>query len=108
MPNDIKGIHSNRTQQSTDKPVHNLQRDMRGQSQDAAGVQHDKGDTVRLTEMASRLRSLEQKLTQQPEVDQDRVEQVRNAISSGEFRVDPARVADKIMDFEADFQHDQS
>jgi len=53
--------------------------------------------------MAGRLRSLEQKLANQSEIDQSHVNKVRDAISRGEYKVDPDRVADKMMDFESDF-----
>jgi negative regulator of flagellin synthesis FlgM len=60
-------------------------------------------DTVSITDMASRLHSLEKKLASAPDVDQDHVNRVRDAISRGEYRIDPDRVADKMMDFESDF-----
>lgn len=59
-------------------------------------------DTVEITEMASQLKSLEQKLAKQPDVDQDHVNRVRDAIHRGEYRVDPDRVATKMMGFEED------
>jgi negative regulator of flagellin synthesis FlgM len=101
MPNDISGINSGRPQQSGDRTVTSLRRDSSdtGQSRTSTGT----GDTVSITDMASRLKSLETKLESQPAVDQSRVDKVRDAISRGEYRINPERVADKMMDFEADF-----
>lgn len=102
MPQDISGINSGRPQQSGDRSVTPIRRD------DSTATQSNTrssgtGDTVSLTDMASRLKSLETKLESQPAIDQSRVDRVRDAISRGEFRIDPERVADKMMDFEADF-----
>lgn len=102
MPNDISGINSGRSQQSGDRTVTSLRRD--GSTTNQKGTSSGgTGDTVSLTDMASRLKSLESKLESQPAVDQSRVDKVREAISRGEYRVNPERVADKMMDFEADF-----
>jgi len=101
MPNDISGINSGRSQQSSDRQVGTVQRD--GGTKTQGGSSTSTSDTVSLTDMASRLQSLEQKLASQPDVDQAHVNRVRDAISRGEYRVDPDRVADKMMDFESDF-----
>lgn len=102
MPNDISGINSGRTQQSGERQVGDVRREgdaSTSRSGGGAGTQ----DKVVLTEMAARLKSLEQKLASQPEIDQARVDNVREAISRGEYRINPDRVADKMMDFESDF-----
>lgn len=103
MPNDISGINSGKSQQAQDRQVRELRRDQTPADSDAA--QHgSSADKVSMSNMASRLKSLEGKLSAQPEIDQDRVQQVRDALNSGEFKVDPERVANKIVDFESDFK----
>ena len=102
MPHDISGINSGRPQQSGDKSVTSIRRDNSTSSPNNSSAAAS-GDTVSLTDMASRMKSLESKLETQPAIDQSRVDRVRDAISRGEFRIDPERVADKMMDFEADF-----
>lgn len=57
-------------------------------------------DTVSLTDTAARLRKLESTLAQLPVVDSQRVEATRQAIADGSYRVDPARVAEKLLAFE--------
>ena len=101
MPNDISGINSGRSQQSSDRQVGATRGESNATTQ--GGSSASQGDTVVLTDMAARLQSLEQKLTNQSDVDQAHVDRVRDAISSGEYHVDPDRVADKMMDFESDF-----
>lgn len=102
MPHDISGINSGRPQQSGDRSVTSIRRDDSTSAQTNTSSS-TASDTVSLTDMASRLKSLESKLETQPAIDQSRVNRVRDAISRGEFRIDPERVADKMMDFEADF-----
>ena len=101
MPNDISGINSGRSQQSSDRQVGTVRRD--GSTSSSGSSSASQSDTVSLTDMASRLHSLEKKLASQPDVDQAHINRVRDAISRGEYRVDPDRVADKMMDFESDF-----
>ena len=101
MPNDINGINSGRNQTSGDRQVSSIRREATSDSQSKAGK--TQGDSVSLTDMAGRLQSLENKLASQSEVDQSHVNRVRDAISRGEYRIDPDRVADKMMDFESDF-----
>jgi len=106
MANDINGINAGRTQQANDKQVQTLRRETTSQGNSRVPTSHTTTsgqDKVSLTDMASRLKSLEQKLAQQPDVDQARVDKVRNAMARGEYHVDPQRVADKMIDFEADF-----
>jgi len=101
MPHDINGINSGRSQHSSDRQVSSITRD--GGSSTSSSHSSTQGDKVSITDMAGRLRSLEQKLANQSEVDQSHVNEVREAISRGEYKVNPDRVADKMMDFEADF-----
>lgn len=101
MSNDISGINSGRSQQSGDRSVSSIRRDDSTTAQ--GNTSSGNADTVSLTDMASRLKTLEQKLGEQSEIDQAKVERVKDLISSGEFRIDPARVADKMIDFESDF-----
>jgi negative regulator of flagellin synthesis FlgM len=58
-------------------------------------------DQVVLTESAKKLRALEQQLAGLPAVDNERVNEVRKAIQAGEFKIDPMRVAEKMISFES-------
>jgi negative regulator of flagellin synthesis FlgM len=104
MPNDINGINSGKSQHAHERRV----QDLRQEKSPAADDQNRTSglaDKVSVSDMASRLKSLEDKLSTQPEIDQDRVQQIRDALNSGEFKVDPERVANKIVDFESDFKN---
>ena len=62
-------------------------------------------DTVSLTDTATHLKSLEKQLASQPVVDKERVEAMKQKIASGSFRVDPARVAEKMLNLEGMISH---
>ena len=57
-------------------------------------------DRVSLTGEARQLRELEASLASQPVVDSQRVAAVRSAVEDGTFKIDPQRIADKLMSFE--------
>ncbi|MCG8435565.1 MAG: flagellar biosynthesis anti-sigma factor FlgM [Gammaproteobacteria bacterium] len=59
-------------------------------------------DSVRLTFSAKSLSDLEQVINSKPVVDQNRVDALRSAIQSGEYQIDPQRVADKLLRLEQD------
>ncbi len=103
MANDITGIHSARTGQAGDRTTRRLDGDS-GRSQASAGAGSSGDDKISLTATAARLKHLEQRLaTDAPPFDAERVNRMKQAIASGEYRVDAGRVADKMIDFEKSF-----
>lgn len=58
-------------------------------------------DTVSLSDSAKQLGRLESSVSASPVVDTQRVEAVKKAISNGEYEIDPAKVASKLMQFES-------
>ncbi len=57
-------------------------------------------DSVSLTADSARLHTLQKVVEQLPAEDSRRVEAVRQALSDGSYRIDPQRVADKMLQFE--------
>jgi negative regulator of flagellin synthesis FlgM len=55
---------------------------------------------VKLTDSAMQLAALEKALAQVPDVDLKRVEEVRTAIQSGEYKIDAQRIAAKLLQLE--------
>ena len=102
MSNDISGINSGRSHHTTDRQTQGVNRDS-GSTESRNSTETGSQDKVVLTDMAARMKSLEQKLSKQPDVDQAHVSRVRDAIKRGEYQVNPERVADKMMGFEKDF-----
>ena len=58
------------------------------------------GDSVSLTQAGLQLAQMEQQLAKQPAVDSQRVDQVRQKLQSGNYSIDPARIANKLLGFE--------
>ncbi len=98
MPIEINGLNSQRTQQGTTRQ---LRKNDRADANDAGPAATPTAtDAVTLTDTAARLREIEQDLASQPVVDTERVQAVETSIRNGEYRVEPERVADKIIELE--------
>ena len=102
MANDISGINSSRAQQSGERAVTGSKKES-SDSKASTSTSSTGADKVSLTDTASRLKALEHQLAQQPEIDRTRVNDVQDAISNGSYKIDPERVADKMINFEASF-----
>jgi len=55
------------------------------------------GDSLRLTGEATGLQALQRELAAAPAIDTARVEQVRQALESGNYKIDPANIADRML-----------
>ena len=76
------------------------------QAQQQAPVQKETGgsstsDTVSISDNAAQLGKIESAEVATPVVDAKRVEQIKQAINDGSFTVDPAKIADRLMQFES-------
>lgn len=60
-----------------------------------------RADTFSMTNRAAQLQRLEAQIENLPVVDTRRVEEVQRSLATGSFEVQPARVADKLLQFEA-------
>ena len=58
-------------------------------------------DTVSISDSAARIANIDNSTVTTPVVDAQRVEQLKQAISDGSFKVDSAKIADKLMQFES-------
>ncbi len=59
-----------------------------------------RGDQVSLTDSATRLRELENEVSQLPVVDAQRVAEVQRSLSIGTYQINPSDVADKMLSIE--------
>jgi negative regulator of flagellin synthesis FlgM len=84
----IKGSNSNGV--VTDK----------SQGDAAAAGASQAGDTVTLTNSARSLQKIEEAVAKAPVVNSSKVAAMRQAINSGTYQIDSARVADKLLQFE--------
>ncbi len=74
--------------------------------QDAAAARNTTGgdgqqDKVSLTDTAALMQKLSERISQQPAIDSQRVESIRQAIVAGDYEIDPMRVAEKMIAFES-------
>ncbi len=67
----------------------------------SATEQGGTGETLKLTDLASRLRDLTQSVADVPMVDKQRVDQFQQAVNDGSYRVDAQQVAEKLYGFES-------
>lgn len=57
-------------------------------------------DQVSLTPTAQQLRGLEQQIADQPVVDTQKVDAIKEALANGSFEINPDRIAAKMMSLE--------
>ena len=60
-------------------------------------------DTVHISSQAIDLQGLEAHISQLPDVDKVWVAELRTQIATGQHQINPDRIADKILGFEAEF-----
>jgi len=58
-------------------------------------------DKLQLSNQAAQLQALEAEIANLPVVDTQRVQDVQRILATGSFQIVPARVADKLLTFEA-------
>ncbi len=63
-------------------------------------AQGARGENVNLSSQAKNLKQLEQKLGSYPEMDDDRIEQIRSALESGSYKVDAEKLAQKMLEMD--------
>ena len=99
MSIDINGISSSTLHKSTDDSQ--IKPSVEQQSAKPESGKSSTVDTVSLSDNAVQLGKVDNTTVATPVVDAKRVEQVKQAISDGTFKVDVEKVADKLMKFES-------
>ena len=99
MAIEINNITPTKAQRSNDDTKLN-------QSSDQPAAQQETGkssatDTVSLSDNAVQLGKVELSVASAPVIDAQRVEQLKQAIANGSYKVDAKEVADKLMQFES-------
>jgi negative regulator of flagellin synthesis FlgM len=59
-----------------------------------------RGENVSLSSQAKNLKQLEQTLDSYPEVDDNRIEQIKAALADGSYKVDAEKLAQKMLDMD--------
>lgn len=99
MSNKIDGLSGTRTAQSVVEIATNRSQKTRENGETAASAPIDR---VSLTDTAGDLRALAKALAEAPSVDSSRVDAVKQAISDGSFRIDARRIAQNLLQMDAD------
>jgi negative regulator of flagellin synthesis FlgM len=99
MSIDINGISSPKVHGPTDDTQ--LKQPVEQQPAKPESGKSSTADTVSLSDNALQLGRLDSSIVAAPVVDTQRVEQIKQAISDGTYEIDPAKVADKLMQFES-------
>ena len=67
----------------------------------SGGSSSSGADKLNLSNQAAQLQALEAEIANLPMVDTHRVEDVQRTLATGSYEIQPARVADKVLTFEA-------
>jgi len=76
------------------------QETVQNQAQTQASNKPQAKDSVSLTQQAQQLHKIKEKLTNTSSIDQEKVDSIRKAISAGEYKVDPQKLAANMAKFE--------
>ncbi|KPQ01724.1 flagellar biosynthesis anti-sigma factor FlgM [Marinobacter sp. HL-58] len=63
-------------------------------------AQSARGENVNLSSQAKDLKQLEQKLGNYPEMDDERIEQIRTALENGSYKIDAEKLAQKMLEMD--------
>lgn len=74
--------------------------DEAGSAATAAKADSKPTDQVSLTDKAQQIGQIVQAASEQPDVDVDKVNAIRAALESGDYRIDAGRIADGLLGFE--------
>ena len=74
----------------------------RGKESESAQRPDATRDDVQLTDTATNLKRIEAKLAEIPEIDQSRVDDIRQRLQSDSYRIDPEQLAQKMLRLDQD------
>jgi len=66
----------------------------------AARPQPSQGEDVRLSRQAKDLKQLEQQLGDYPDMDDERIEKIRQALADGSYKIDAEKLAQKMLEMD--------
>lgn len=102
MVSDIKGFDSRQASGARTGETGAVRADTRaGAGRQAGSTARD--DTVELSGVADLIATAVRKLAAEPAVDEARVQEIRKAVASGNYTVDPERIARKLIDADSQY-----
>lgn len=101
-PNGPNGAgRSNQTTGAAGKREAGAVNNTAGQQPAPQSSQTESTSSVSLSAQAQQLQAIEEKLRDLPEVDNERVSQIKQAIADGSYQVDSSRIADKLLSLDS-------
>ncbi|WP_417762020.1 flagellar biosynthesis anti-sigma factor FlgM [Shewanella sp.] len=95
---DIKQLQNQARVTTVNSPKTNQAQADKAQTSVAGNQQ----DSVVVSSQAQQLQGLQSKISSLPDVDQQKVAEIKAAIAEGRYKVDPEKLAGNIAQFEAD------
>jgi len=102
MVSDIKGFNSRQTNGTRESETGPVRADSRISARGRSAVE-SRDDTVALSGIAEVIKTKAATLAAEPAVNQARVQEIKAAVESGDYSIDPDRIARKLI--EADSQY---
>lgn len=85
----------------TNSRTRNEQLDAKSNTVSSKGTEQSNfGDQVNLSSSVKNIQQVEAEIRAMPEIDDSTVERIRNAINSGEYKIDYEKLAGKMLSFE--------
>ena len=91
-------VHQNKQTQVKQDAAQNANND--------AQVKHVARDSVSLTPQAQQFKELQKKTASAPAVDQKKIDELKKAITSGEYKVDAEKLMKNMLSYEFDLLED--
>ncbi len=98
VPNKVNGVETKPVRVASAGAVHKRLEQPAGKAGSGAATESD----VHLTGASRNLAAIEQSLKEMPAIDELRVSMVKQRLSSGDYKIDPQRVADRLLSIERD------
>jgi negative regulator of flagellin synthesis FlgM len=98
VPDKVNGVEMKPVRVASATAVHKRLEQSAGKAGSSAASESD----VHLTGASRNLAAIEQSLKEMPAVDDLRVSMVRQRLASGDYKIDPQRVADRLLSIERD------
>ena len=98
VSNKVSGVDAKPVRVASAGAVHKRLEQSAGKAGSSAASEAD----VHLTGASRNLAAIEQSLKEMPAVDELRVSAVRQRLTSGDYKIDPQRVADRLLSLERD------
>jgi len=103
VPTSIKGMDGGSIGPDSSNPIEKIRVSTPVNSGGSgAAASNPSSDNVHITESAKTLATLAQAVSESPDVDMNKVSAVQHAINSGSYKINPERIADKMLKLERD------